>query len=161
MNLLAKISSFVHYYGAFVFILQTFLDEMILVILNFQRYMVLFLVLFSLVMVIGIALKIIFEVPRPRRVRVKMSDVIVDKRSFPSLHTSAASYLAFSMLFYKPLFIILLLWALFVGFSRVYLRAHRYTEVIFGFTLGAIFGIIFAFAIYGFPLLFQSLIWPL
>lgn len=60
-----------------------------------------------------------------------------DQFSFPSGHTSAAFMVATIAAFFNPVLLLpLLLWAAFVGFSRVVLGVHFPTDTLVGMALG-------------------------
>jgi membrane-associated phospholipid phosphatase len=97
----------------------------------------------SLAMMFG--LKRLFNRPRP------LDPILQEFKglSFPSGHALMSVtfyglliYLTWHLLKdYKikwPLIIFLVIWILLVGFSRIYLRAHNYSDVIAGFSVGVI-----------------------
>lgn len=97
----------------------------------------------SLAMMFG--LKHLFGRPRP------LDPILQEFKglSFPSGH-ALMSVTFYGLLIYLtwhtmkdhkgkwPIIILLILWILLIGFSRIYLRAHNYTDVIAGFCVGMI-----------------------
>ena len=68
----------------------------------------------------------------------------IDASSFPSVHSMRAIFMAIiiSKFFANPIMIIfLLLWALIVSYSRVYIKKHYWIDII----VGLIIGILLAF----------------
>lgn len=62
--------------------------------------------------------------------------------SFPSGHTTAAFSIATTFISHVPILIIILLpYAILVGFSRMYLALHYPTDVLIGFVIGTGFAI--------------------
>lgn len=57
---------------------------------------------------------------------------------------AAAIFLSLSLKkWYKLLPIVLIIWALFVGYSRIYLGVHYPLDVLTGFVIGGVFGLLF------------------
>ncbi len=89
-------------------------------------------------------LKIVFVRPRPSDVGGGwFLSTPADKWGFPSKHASTSFALATSVVLYKKaLGWIAIIFALLISFSRIYLGAHYWSDVI----VGAVLGIIIAFA---------------
>ena len=69
---------------------------------------------------------------------------VTDPHSFPSGHAARAMTIAFMALqFQNPLwFIGLFVWAILVGYSRVALRLHYFSDILVGWLVGAVSGIL-------------------
>ena len=83
---------------------------------------------------------------------------ITDPHSFPSGHAARSAALAVMGLFIGPPWfaVVVFLWAPWVGLSRVALGIHYLSDVIVGWIIGAIMGLI-ALACY--PWIMQALVW--
>lgn len=105
------------------------------------------------VFVLGI--KFILRRPRPEGEWGSIYRV-TDPHSFPSGHAARAMTIAFLALqFSDPIwFIGLLVWAILVGYSRVALRLHYFSDVLVGWLVGAVSGIL---ALRFLPVLIQKL----
>ncbi|XP_017544160.1 phospholipid phosphatase 6 [Pygocentrus nattereri] len=104
------------------------------VMLNLLMALVLDLVLVSIV-------KAVVRRRRPAHNRMDMfATFSVDRYSFPSGHATRAAmcarFLLAHLVLAAPLRVLVLLWAAFVGFSRVLLGRHNVTDVAFGFFMG-------------------------
>lgn len=78
---------------------------------------------------------------RPAHNRMDMfATFSVDRYSFPSGHATRAAmcarFLLAHLVLAAPLRVLVMLWAVFVGFSRVLLGRHNVTDVAFGFFMG-------------------------
>lgn len=86
-------------------------------------------------------LKAVVRRRRPAHNRMDMfATFSVDGYSFPSGHATRAAmcarFLLAHLVLAAPLRVLVLLWATFVGFSRVLLGRHHVTDVVFGFFMG-------------------------
>ncbi|XP_072538201.1 polyisoprenoid diphosphate/phosphate phosphohydrolase PLPP6 [Salminus brasiliensis] len=104
------------------------------VMLNLLMALVLDLVLVAIV-------KAVVRRRRPAHNRMDMFVTFsVDRYSFPSGHATRAAmcarFLLAHLVLAAPLRVLVLLWAVFVGFSRVLLGRHNVTDVAFGFFMG-------------------------
>lgn len=104
------------------------------VMLNLLMALVLDLVLVGVV-------KAVVRRRRPAHNRMDMfATFSVDRYSFPSGHATRAAmcarFLLAHLVLAAPLRVLVLLWASFVGFSRVLLGRHNVTDVVFGFFMG-------------------------
>ncbi|KAG9282713.1 phospholipid phosphatase 6 [Astyanax mexicanus] len=104
------------------------------VMLNLLMALVLDLVLVGIV-------KAVVRRRRPAHNRMDMFVTFsVDRYSFPSGHATRAAmcarFLLAHLVLAAPLRVLVLLWAVFVGFSRVFLGRHNVTDVAFGFFMG-------------------------
>ena len=81
---------------------------------------------------------------------------VTDPHSFPSGHAARAMTIAFLALqFQNPVwFFGLVLWAVLVGFSRVALRLHYFSDILVGWLIGALSGFV---ALKFLPVLLQKL----
>lgn len=78
---------------------------------------------------------------RPAHNRMDMfATFSVDRYSFPSGHSTRAAmcarFLLAHLVLAAPLRVLVMLWAVFVGLSRVLLGRHNVTDVAFGFFMG-------------------------
>jgi len=105
--------------------------------------------------VIVLGIKFLLRRPRPEGEWGSIYRV-TDPHSFPSGHAARAMAIAFLALqFENPLwFILLLAWAILVGYSRVALRLHYFSDVLVGWLIGALSGIL---ALKFLPVLIQKL----
>ena len=96
---------------------------------------------FLAVAVLGI--KFLLRRPRPEGEWGSIYRV-TDPHSFPSGHAARAMTIAFMALeFADPMwFVLLLAWALLVGYSRVALRLHYFSDVLVGWLIGAVSGVL-------------------
>uniref|UniRef100_A0A8B9D1E3 Polyisoprenoid diphosphate/phosphate phosphohydrolase PLPP6 n=1 Tax=Anser brachyrhynchus TaxID=132585 RepID=A0A8B9D1E3_9AVES len=99
----------------------------------------LFALLLDLVLVAVV--KGIVRRPRPTHNKMDMFvTVSVDKYSFPSGHATRAAlvcrFVLHHLVLAVPLRVLVVLWALIVGVSRVMLGRHNVTDVLFGLLLG-------------------------
>lgn len=88
-------------------------------------------------------LKPLFERPRPYIYNDGISIIVasLNSYSFPSGHTALAFAFAFSLLVYgKKGFIPGLIFAILMGFSRMYLYVHYPSDVLIGAIIGALCG---------------------
>jgi undecaprenyl-diphosphatase len=64
-----------------------------------------------------------------------------DQFSFPSGHTAAAFAMATLVSFHFPILTLpVIIWALLVGFSRIYLGVHYPTDILAGIVIGVTSG---------------------
>lgn len=95
---------------------------------------------FALERPVYFVLKNAFKRNRPQQAMVNFRSVITpsDQFSFPSGHTSAAFLVATLVSYFFPgLTVILYVWAVSVGFSRLVLGVHFPTDTLMGVVLGA------------------------
>lgn len=95
---------------------------------------------------IAAIIRIFYFKPRPKEIPHKhIIERIVDSSGFPSIHCSKVFFLMLSVAFYFSNIILTslsMLLALFISYSRIYLKKHDYVDVIAGIALGiAIFWI--------------------
>ena len=93
--------------------------------------------------VIVLGIKFLLRRPRPEGEWGSIYRV-TDPHSFPSGHAARAMTIAFLALeFQNPLlFLGLIVWAVLVGYSRVALRLHYFSDVLVGWLIGALSGIL-------------------
>lgn len=107
--------------------------------INFSLLFLLLALLLDLVLVAVV--KGIVRRPRPTHNKMDMFvTVSVDKYSFPSGHATRAAlvcrFVLHHLVLAVPLRVLVVLWALVVGVSRVMLGRHNVTDVLFGLLLG-------------------------
>ncbi|MDD5417308.1 MAG: phosphatase PAP2 family protein [Candidatus Nanoarchaeia archaeon] len=124
---------FVHY-GLYFSVVIAFVLVMYVVKKRKESFMLLNAILFNTFFVY-----IIKQIVRRIRPDVLFNLLFMDRFSFPSGHTSIAFVIATTMSHYsrKHNKILLFILAVLVGFSRIYLNAHYFTDVLFG----ALFGV--------------------
>ena len=105
------------------------------------------ILLFSLLIstiIVNVLIKPIIQRDRP--FDTLLLDLIINRPndySFPSGHTTAAFGAAIVFLYInKKIGYIMLIFAIFMGFSRMYLLVHYFTDVLFGALIGSIISII-------------------
>ena len=81
----------------------------------------------SLALILGFALKFIYNIERPCT-KINDKGITCLSSSFPSLHTITVFTLAAAFV-RKDRYLVYLLFALFVAFTRIYLGAHRFEEI--------------------------------
>ena len=139
------IMPYITYLGGFEFVLLFCLIAILLCIVfkNKDAKRIALLCLLSLVIAAGIGfiLKHIFTQPRPfillNNVRVLVTEL--DPNSFPSGHTlSTFSVVGFLALKTKNKLwaVLLIVWGLLVGFSRIYVGVHMPLDVLAGIAVG-------------------------
>ena len=91
--------------------------------------------------VIVLGIKFLLRRPRPEGDWGSIYRV-TDPHSFPSGHAARAMTIAFLALQFENLiwFILLFAWAILVGFSRVALRLHYFSDIVVGWLIGALSG---------------------
>ncbi|MCI2426489.1 phosphatase PAP2 family protein [Candidatus Acetothermia bacterium] len=92
------------------------------------------------------SLKLLFKRARPVYVPISSRALSIDQFSFPSGHTCAAFGLAFIFAFFYPLFIVqvtVYTVAILIGLSRIYVKEHYPSDVIFGALLGPAISVLF------------------
>ena len=118
------------------------ITSIIMLIKNRKFGIKLIFVLF-LAFIIIYSLKYLINEPRPYLVldNVHLLCYKGNEPSFPSGHTTLAFTLATSLLFYsKKIGILLLIWAIFVAYSRVYVGVHYPFDVFAGIAIGIVCG---------------------
>ena len=105
--------------------------------------------------VIVLGIKFLLRRPRPEGEWGSIYRV-TDPHSFPSGHAARAMTIAFLALqFQNPIwFILLLFWAILVGYSRIALRLHYFSDILVGWMIGVLSGIL---ALKFLPVLIQKL----
>jgi len=117
----------------------------------------LFLAASTLFLLVSVwALKLLFAVPRPANALVDAGGY-----AFPSGHASGAMFLAIVLEWYlrvvlqvKQIFLVRIALGIFVvavGYSRLYLQVHTVEQVLAGFLLGGIVGVLFAYYVRRLP----------
>lgn len=101
----------------------------------------LFLSALVLDLVLVAVVKAVVRRRRPAHNRMDMfATFSVDRYSFPSGHATRAAmcarFLLAHLVLAAPLRVLVMLWAVFVGLSRVLLGRHNVTDVAFGFFMG-------------------------
>ncbi len=93
--------------------------------------------------VIVLGVKFLLRRPRPEGEWGSIYRV-TDPHSFPSGHAARAMTIAFMVLaFENPFwFFLLFIWAILVGYSRVALRLHYFSDILVGWLIGALSGIL-------------------
>jgi membrane-associated phospholipid phosphatase len=97
------------------------------------------------IMFIGMGIKALYFKERPKKQEYFSRLEKIDASSFPSIHSARISALALilSMYFNKTLFTIFLtIVAICVMYSRIYLKKHRFVDIIGGAILGVLVGLV-------------------
>ena len=120
-----------------------------------RRTAILWALALAILAVFVLGIKFLLRRPRPEGEWGSIYRV-TDPHSFPSGHAARAMTIAFLALqFQNPLwFIGLLAWAILVGYSRLALRLHYFSDILVGWLLGAVSGIL---ALRFLPVLIQKL----
>ena len=108
------------------------------------------------VLAVGVlGIKFLLRRPRPQGEWGSIYRV-TDPHSFPSGHAARAMTISFLALqFENPIwFILLLVWAILVGYSRLALRLHYFSDILVGWLVGALSGIL---ALKYLPVIIQKL----
>lgn len=94
--------------------------------------------------------KFLFRRPRPEGDWGQVYRVNDPPHSFPSGHAARAAAIVVVVARFLPWWVVLIVavWAILVGYSRVALKVHYLSDVLFGFLFGAIFafGMLWVFA---------------
>ncbi|MBS3175593.1 phosphatase PAP2 family protein [Candidatus Woesearchaeota archaeon] len=113
-------------------------------LLNEIRIFKILLIGLFLTYIISFVIRIFYFKNRPNKEKYTNFIMKIDASSFPSVHSMRAIFMAIiiSKFFANPIMIIfLLLWALIVSYSRVYIKKHYWIDII----VGLIIGILLAF----------------
>ena len=113
-------------------------------LLNEIRIFKILLIGLFLTYIISFVIRICYFKNRPNKEKYTNFIMKIDASSFPSVHSMRAIFMAIiiSKFFANPIMIIfLLLWALIVSYSRVYIKKHYWIDII----VGLIIGILLAF----------------
>lgn len=107
-----------------------------------EEYLLFWQLLASLIviLVIGLGIKALYFRERPKKEKYANALERIDASSFPSIHSARITALAiiFSLFFNKTLFTaLLIILAVCVFYSRIYLKKHRFIDIIGGAILGA------------------------
>ncbi len=146
-SLFLQLSIIFHYYAP-----ETFLFLLVISFALVQRTKFIYLVLFFFVnLAIVSLLKLIINTKRPKTARVRIGNNLLDKRRFPSAHSWLSFYIAGFFLFYRPLFLVFLLIALVIAFSRIFLRVHDIVDVVFSSSIGLAIGMLISIFIFHVP----------
>ena len=125
--------------------IEIFVLESIVVWLLFPTFYYIFLVIaaISLSMMISLIFRILVKSRRPAEAmrRKYLTHSKLGKRSFPSEH-AAVSFSFVGLFLSSYILIPLLLFALFVSYSRLYIKAHYLRDVVAGALIGLFSGIL-------------------
>jgi len=115
----------------------------LLIIMRFDIVFALYLLAsFVFIELTCIIIKLVYRKERPVVQSRKGFYNTIDANSFPSVHSARVAFLAtlVIVLYNKDIFFILLstIFALLVGYSRIYLKRHFFSDVIAGFLIGTI-----------------------
>ena len=113
-------------------------------LLNEIRIFKILLIGLFLTYIISFVIRFFYFKNRPNKEKYTNFIMKIDASSFPSVHSMRAIFMAIiiSKFFANPIMIIfLLLWALIVSYSRVYIKKHYWIDII----VGLIIGILLAF----------------
>ena len=113
-------------------------------LLNEIRIFKILLIGLFLTYIISFVIRIFYFKNRQNKEKYTNFIMKIDASSFPSVHSMRAIFMAIiiSKFFANPIMIIfLLLWALIVSYSRVYIKKHYWIDII----VGLIIGILLAF----------------
>lgn len=98
-----------------------------------------------LVELLCIVVRLVYKKERPVAKRGEGFLLKLEANSFPSSHTARISLLATTVfLGYEntALSLIFIFASLLVGYSRIYLKQHYFVDVIFGYIIGVVIGVI-------------------
>lgn len=114
----------------------------IFLLLEYYTYSLNLLLGFVLIYVFGFPLRLLFfrERPKKREYNKSLYSKFIAS-SFPSLHTTRATYLTLFLIFLfdnLKLTLLLILLLFIVAYSRVYRKKHYFTDTFWGFVLGVV-----------------------
>ena len=93
------------------------------------------------VTLISLLIKIFFHIPRPNNQKYRNFIERVDASSFPSAHSARVSIMAFWLVIYSNVLLLkifIIVAAILVAYSRIYLKKHYFIDVLGGLALGII-----------------------
>lgn len=95
----------------------------------------------ALILIIGMSIKFLYFKDRPEKQKYTGKLEKMDASSFPSIHSARITALAIILIVYFNKILItlfLLVIALSVMYSRIYLKKHRYVDLLGGAILGGL-----------------------
>ena len=123
-----------------------FLLILLLLVINIRRLVIHLVIGLAICYTAVFIFRLFYFKERP--VKEKYTNLItkISASSFPSLHTLSFTFLAIVFCsYFKNIYLSILLYiiAFLVGISRVYLKKHYFIDVLFGWILGVLAGIIY------------------